>query len=351
MLLLWLLFQCAPSVFAIDAGMPNPPSSPTVVKVGVILADIIELDEMKESFQAELIILAEWEDPRLAFDSEAYGSTRKLFQGEFQFNEVFTGWWPSLLILNEVGSGDVNALQIELFSDGRVRYKEQRNVTLETPMNLRKFPFDTQVLEAYLIAFGDNSREVLLEVDQRVLGATEEIANVRDKVNIAQWRFVNLDLIPLTSSSRYYADEEDISGVMLTVTMQRKPSYMIWKVLVPMVILVSLMWAAFWMDIHDLSDRLNICFIGMLTIVAYQFLIDGVMPRISYFTLADSVVLFSFVFMSLTILESLIVVSLSDVDKDAMARRVDKTAKWLFPAVYFFGLIAIYFFYQLVVTG
>jgi hypothetical protein len=351
MLLLWLLFQCAPTAFAIDAGMPNPPSSPTVVKVGVILADIIELDEMKESLQAELIILAEWEDPRLAFDSEAYGSNRKLFQGEFQFKEVFAGWWPSVLILNEIGSGDVNALQIEVFSDGRVRSKEQRNVTLETPMNLRKYPFDTQVLEAYLIAFGDNSREVLLEVDQRVLGATEEIANVRDKVNIAQWRFVNLDLIPLTSSSRYYADEEDISGVMLTVTMQRKPSYMIWKVLVPMVILVSLMWAAFWMDIHDLSDRLNICFIGMLTIVAYQFLIDGVMPRISYFTLADSVVLFSFVFMSLTILESLIVVSLSNVDKDAMARRVDKTAKWLFPAVYFFGLIAIYFLYQLVVTG
>ncbi len=144
-------------------------------------------------------------------------------------------------------------------------------------MNLRKFPFDTQVLEAYLIAFGDNSREVLLEVDQRVLGATEEYATVRDKVNIAQWRLVNLDLIPFASSARYYADEEDISGIMLAVTMQRKPSYMIWKVLVPMVILVSL----------------------------------------------------------------------SNVDKDAMARRVDKTAKWLFPAVYFFGLTAIYLLYQI----
>lgn len=195
------------------------------------------------------------------------------------------------------------------------------------------------------------SREVLLEVDQRVLGASEEYVTVRDKVSIAQWRLVNLDLTPLASSARYYADEEDISGVMLAITMQRIPSYMIWKVLVPMVILVSLMWAVFWMDIHDLSDRLNICFIGILTIVAYQFLIDGDMPRISYFTFTDSVVLFSFVFMCLTIVESLIVVSLSNRDKDAMARRVDTTAKWLFPAVYFFGLIAIYLYYQLVVTG
>ena len=349
--LLWLILLIAPTIFANDAGMPNPPGSPTIVKVGVFLADIIELDEMEEFFQAELIITADWLDPRLAFDAETYGSNRKLFQGEFQFNEVFAGWWPSLLILNEIGSGDVNALQIEVFSDGRVSYKEQRNVTLETPMNLRMFPFDTQVLEAYLIAFGDSSKEVRLEVDRRMLGATEEYATGRDKVNIAQWRLVKLDLNPFTSSARYYADQEDISGVMLAVTMQRKPAYMIWKVLVPMVILVSLMWAAFWMDIHDLSDRLNICFIGILTIVAYQFLIDGDMPRISYFTLADSVVLFSFVFMSLTILESLIVVSLSNKDRDGMARRVDTTAKWLFPAVYLFGLVAIYLYYQLVVDG
>ncbi len=345
--LLCLLFQCAPVALAFDAGMPNPPSSPTIVKIGVFLADIVDLDEVEETFQAELIILAEWKDSRLTFDAEAYGSNRKLFQGEFQFNEVFSGWWPSFLILNEIGSGDVNALQIEVFSDGRVAYKEQRNVTLETPMNLRKFPFDTQVLEAYLIAFGDNSEEVLLEVDQRVLGATEEYATFRESVNIAQWRLVNLDLAPIASSVRYYAEEENVSKVKLAITLKRKPSYMIWKVLVPMVILVSLMWAAFWMDIHDLSDRLNICFIGILTIVAYQFLIDGDMPRISYFTLADSVVLFSFVFMSLTILESLVVVSLSNVGKDAVARRMDKTAKWLFPSVYFFGLIAIYLFYQL----
>lgn len=350
-LLLLLLSLSAPSVFAIDAGMPNPPSSPTVVKVGVFLADISDLDEMEESFQAELIILAEWEDPRLAFDTVAYGSNRKLFQGEFQFNEVFAGWWPSLLIVNEIGSGDLNGLQIEVFPDGRVRYKEQRSVILETPMKLRKFPFDTQVLEAYLIAFGDSNEEVVLEVDQRVMGASEEYAEVNRKVNIAQWQLVNLDLIPLASSARYYADEEEISGVKLAITMRRIPDNMIWKVIVPMVILVSLMWAVFWMDIHDLSDRLNVSFIGILTIVAYQFLIDGTMPRIAYFTFTDTIVLFSFVVMCLTVLESLIVVSLSNRDRDAMARRVDTTAQWLFPVVYFSGLIAIYLVYQLVAAG
>ena len=350
-LLFWLLSLIAPAVFAIDAGMPNPPSSPTVVKVGVFVADIIDLDEVEESFQAELIITAEWLDPRLAFDPEAYGSDRKLFQGEFQFNEVFAGWWPTLLILNEIGSGDVNGLQIEVFSNGLVRYKEQRNVTLETPMKLWMFPFDTQSLEAYLIAFGDSSKEVRLEVDERMVGASEDFAKIRKQVNIAQWDLVDLSMNPFAATNRFYAEEEEISGVLLAIKMKRKPAHMIWKVIVPLVILVSLMWAVFWMDIHDLSDRLNICFIGILTIVAYQFLIDGSMPHISYFTFTDSIVLFSFVVMCLTILESLIVVSLSNRDRDPMARRVDTTAKWLFPAVYIVGLIAIYLYYRFVIAG
>ncbi|WP_108682538.1 ligand-gated ion channel [Methyloceanibacter sp. wino2] len=348
--LLWLLLLLGPApAFAIDAGMPNPPASPTVVKVGIFLADIIDLDEMDETFQAELIILAEWMDPRLAFDAEEYGSDRKLFQGGFQFDEVFGGWWPSLIFLNEIGSGDLNALQIEVFSDGRVRAKEQRNVTLETPMKLHSFPFDSQVLEADMIAFGDTSREVVLEVHQGMLGASEEYAETNQRVNIAQWQLVNVDMTPFISKTRYYAEDAEVSGVKLAITLKRNPMNIIWKVLAPMVILVSLMWAVFWMDIHDLSDRLNVSFIGILTIVAYQFLIDGTMPRISYFTLTDTVVLYSFVIMCLTILESLVVVSLSRADQDTVARRVDATAQWLFPVVYFSGLVVIFAAYYFLI--
>lgn len=342
---------CCNLTHAIDAGMPNPPGSPTVVKIGVFLADIIDLNELEENFQAEFIIVAEWQDPRLAFDAAEEGTDTKLFQGEFQFNEVFAGWWPSLLILNEVGSGDVNALAIEVKADGTVLYKEQRNVTLETPMKLQKFPFDVQVLEADIVAFGDNSEQVVFDIDERVMGASEEYAEVNGMVNIAQWSLVNLELHPYKVDLRLYGEKTEVSGVKLAITLERKPANIIWKILFPMVLLVSLMWAVFWMDIHDLSDRLNISFIGILTIVAYQFLIDGNMPKISYFTLTDSLLLFSFIVMCLTIYESLIVVSLSSRHDDEKSRRIDRIAKWLFPVVYFSGIAVIFAYYLLVATG
>ncbi len=328
-----------------EAGMPNPPSSPTVVTVGIFLADIIDLDELNETFRAELIIVAEWEDPRLAFDAAKDGTDVKLFQGQFQFNEVFTGWWPQLLIVNEIGTGDTNALSIEVYPDGRVRYMEQRNVTLETPMKLRRFPFDTQTLEAKMIAFGNDSEQVLLKVDDRVLGATEENAKGSERVNIAQWRLLNLDMVSGLADYRYYGASKQLSEIRLNITLERRSANIVWKVIVPLIVLVLLMWGVFWLEVDNLSDRLNVAFIGILTIVAYQFLIDGAMPRISYFTFTDTVLLYSFLVMCLTIVESLILYSMCKAGHTQAAERLDHAAQWLFPMIYFAGLTVSYFYY------
>ena len=303
------------------------------------------MDEVEETFQAELILIAEWKDPRLAFDAQAEGRDYKLFQGEFQFNEVFAGWWPQLLIVNEIGSGDINALRITIRSDGTVRYKDQRNVTLETPMELHSFPFDVQTLHAEIISFGDYSDQVKLVVDQDVLGATEAYAEVNKKVNIAQWDLLNLNLTERASDFRYYGTKKEFSQISMTITLERKSSNMLWKIMFPLILLVSLMWAVFWIDIENLADRLNVAFIGILTIVAYQFLLDGNMPRISYFTLTDAVLLYSFVIMCLCIYESLLVNSLWKRGQREKAERIDKVVQLAFPAVYVLGLALNYIYF------
>jgi hypothetical protein len=336
---------CANLVQADDTSMPNPPSSPTVVKLGVFLADIVDMDEVDETFEAEVILIAEWKDLRLAFDAEAEGRDYKLFQGEFQFNELFTGWWPQLLIVNEIGSGDINALRVTIRSDGTVHYKDQRHVTLETPMALQSFPFDVQTLQASIISFGDYSNQVKLVVDERVLGATEEYAEVNQKVNIAQWDLLNLDLKAGESDFRFYGEKQEFSEVIMTITLERKSSNMLWKIMFPLILLVSLMWAVFWMNIENLADRLNVAFIGILTIVAYQFLIDGSMPRISYFTFTDAVLLFSFIIMCLTIYESLFVNSLWQRGQRDKAERIDTAVQWAFPVVYVLGLVISYVYF------
>ncbi|MBC2594657.1 hypothetical protein H5P28_10335 [Ruficoccus amylovorans] len=330
----------------VEPGMPNPPNSPTEVKVGIFLADIINLDELNETFEAELILTAEWNDPRLAFDPAEAGVPVKLFQGTFQFNEIYSAWWPQLLFVNQIGSGEYNAIKISIYPDGRVRYLDQRSVLLETPMDLQAFPFDVQKLEASIVSFGDYSDEVKLVVDERVLGASEEYAEVQQKVNIAQWKLRHLDLKAGEADFSYYGSKKAFSELTLVITMERKSANMIWKVILPLIILVLLMWAVFWLEADNLSDRLNVAFIGILTIVAYQFLIDGSMPRIDYFTFTDAVLLYSFVVMCLAIFESLLLYSLCKNGHRPLADKLDHVFRWFFPIVYFIGLIVSYFVYN-----
>ena len=42
---------------------------------------------------------------------------------------------------------------------------KQRTLTLETSMQLERFPFDRQILKAYIIPLGYNSSKVQLEVN------------------------------------------------------------------------------------------------------------------------------------------------------------------------------------------
>ena len=184
-----------PSARAIESGMPNPPSKPTIVKCGLFILDIVDIDDVNETFEAEIAIVATWKDPRLAFDPEVEGTEKKIFQGEFQFNELFTGWWPQLVIINQIGRGDTNAIKISVLPDGEVTYLEQRNVRLETPMALYDYPFDTQNLRAFMIPFGNMSEEVVIEVDDRYTETTESYSRRESTVNVAGWDFLNLSLI------------------------------------------------------------------------------------------------------------------------------------------------------------
>ncbi len=178
-----------------------------------------------------------------------------------------------------------------------------------------------------------------------MLGATEEHAMENGRVNIAQWRLLNLDMEARLSNHRYYGESKPISELLFTITLQRESASVVWKVILPLIILVLLMWAIFWMEVDNLSDRLNVAFIGILTIVAYQFLIEGSMPRISYFTFTDTVLLYSFVVMCLSVLESLVLTSMCKAGHKAAAQRVDHVARWVFPLVYFAGLTLSYFYY------
>jgi len=330
---------------AIDAGMPNPPASPTVVKCSIIILDVVDIDDVNESFVAEIALTAEWEDPRLAFDAEAEGVERKIYQGDFQFAEIFTGWWPQLLLVNEVGPPDPNAVKIEVYPNGRVRYIDQHNAILETPMDLRDYPFDSQQLRAELVPFGDITSDVVLEVDEVYANATDDFVSRNSNVNVAGWILRGVTFETDETFLNEQTKDRRISRLVATIHLERRAWQLVWQMLFPLLVIVSMIWSIFWVDIDSLADRLNVAFVGVLTIVAYQFVVIDNMPRMSYLTLTDVILLISFVTMSLTIPQSLVIYGLVRKGEEARAQRIDHVCRWAFPLTYMALLAAVVAWY------
>lgn len=332
----------------VPAGMPNPPSRPTEVECAILIVDVVDIDDLNESFQAEIAILASWKDPRLAFDAQAEGTDVKLFQGSFQFNEVFRGWWPQLAILNEVGREEPKAVMLAVQPDGTVRYREQRNAVLETPMELHDFPFDTQRLKASMIPFGNTADEVVLVVDERFAKATDDYVRREKDVNVAGWDLQRLETEADQTVMVAADGQRRFSRLVTSIQLQRRSWQFIWEIVFPLVVLVSVVWSIFWVEIDSLADRLNISFIGVLTIVAYQFVLVENMPKMSYLTFLDSVLICSFLMITLTVPQSLLIHSLVRKGKQRVARTIDRTSRWAFPLVYFLLLAGVSRWYGII---
>jgi hypothetical protein len=99
-------------LFGVSAQAKNnifgPPDSdgPVVVDIGFHLGNINFISEADETFHFEGVLSMRWKDSRLAFDPAVTGYDDLYYQGYFQFNEVFSGWWPQVFLVNEAGAFD-----------------------------------------------------------------------------------------------------------------------------------------------------------------------------------------------------------------------------------------------------
>jgi hypothetical protein len=339
-----LFFLLITSINAYCYGSTHP-KKPTIVYVTAFITDIQNLDEVNEQIQIDAIFKFKWHDSRLAFDPKKDGQEYKNYQGNFQYDEIFEGWRPQISIINEIGSPQIKSRQLRIYPNGDVVYTEQRTLALETPMQLRKFPFDKQKLSAYIIPFGYNANEVQLKVDPDYKVTVKDYIKDHPNVNIAEWQLRNFNLESSTPVKQYYGKPSKISMLTFNISLERKPVNILLKVLVPLSLLVLAMWAVFWMDTKALSDRLNISFIGILSVIAYQFLVEGEMPDIDYLTFTDGFLLLSFSILFSTVLESLIVYWLVKTNKQSLARNVDIFSRAAFPLTYIGLIFFLYFVY------
>ena len=82
---------------------PPKGAGPVVERARFALHDINEINDGAETFEFAGVLTLTWHDPRQAFDPAVVGVDEKIFHGGYQVNELSTGWYPQVVLVNESG--------------------------------------------------------------------------------------------------------------------------------------------------------------------------------------------------------------------------------------------------------
>lgn len=323
----------------------GPPvnDGPTVVKAAFQLQDINEINDEMETFQFTGTLTLTWQDERQAFNPEKENVQEKFYQGNYQFNELSPAWYPEVILANESGMYETNGVLFRIQPDGTCILVSKVSAIAESNLSMRKYPFDSQNLQAVFQILGFDNSEVEFEAIPNTVDSSWQ------KLQISQWKLTDVRNSTGEQITPYISKKGVSSTFTVEMEVQRKPFHVIRLVVIPLGLIVILSWSVFWIDHSSLGERVNITFVGILTAVAYQIVVGDILPHISYFTLMNGFINLSFLIMCATIAVHLLVGSFARQGKLEVCELIDHRCRWIFPLLYF-GLmllaviVALYFF-------
>jgi hypothetical protein len=323
-------------VAAAESFALGPPKGdgPVVVRASFHLRDINDIDDEMETFEFGGVLKLEWHDSRQAFDPAEAGVDEKVYLGDYQFNEVFEGWFPQVVLVNESGLYEKNGVVLRVQPNGTLTLVEALDAVAEADLDLRRYPLDAQRLVAIFEVLGFATDEVVLQLESDARGTAH------DSIRTPQWRIEAVTASTVERKASYAGRQGIASAFVLSAEVERESFFMVRLVVFRLILIVMLSWSVFWMDRSSLGDRINVSFIGILTAVAYQIVVSEILPNISYMTLMNGFLNLSFISMSATVVINLWVAALDRKGRPAAGDRLDRNCRWIFPLTYF-GLDAL----------
>ncbi len=305
-----------------------PGESPLIVRPSFLLLAIHKIDDEAETFEFSGILTLVWRDSRQAFDPLTEGVGEKFYHGNYQFNEVSPSWYPQVVLGNATGMDASQGVLLRVRPDGTSTLIQTIHSVARSRLNLRRYPFDQQRMEAMFAILGFDESEVAFAMDESA------VATSLARVQVPQWEVRGIDTSVRHVPMAHLGAGSTASLFVISVELSRQPFFMVRLVILPLMLIVILSWSVFWMDRSSLGDRMSVSFVGILTAVSYQILVSAVMPQISYVTFMNAFLSFSFLIMGATVVVNLAVGTCDRQGNSKRGDRIDQRCRRFFPLVY-----------------
>jgi hypothetical protein len=305
------------AAFELDPGMRNRPEAdkgPTVVSIECFVIDVSKIDDREQTFEADISIRLQWQDPRLARTGGKEVITLPL-------TDI---WNPRLRITNQrnVDQHFPDVVRVDLY--GTVAFEQRYSGDFTSIADIRDFPFDERTLSITLLAVDQPARDIKLDFGDKPVGRM-------DTFSIPNWKIG--DVIPKTGTFSPFGMEK-ILRLDIEMSGERRSAYYIWSVIVPLLLIVMMSWSVFFVKPQHLSAQLAMAATSMLTLIAYRFAISNVLPPVSYMTRLDIFITGSTMFVFLALAEAVLTGTLADNAHGHFAEKMDSVARVLFPSAF-----------------
>ena len=328
----------------------------------VTIKNISQIDVKDNTFESDLVLSVSWKMKNLHPLIKEYMILNKA-KGEYwyckftpeefekmQIGEVFFETINSVKqnenLINDEYRFDISnylyasgTYSVEDFNDENkdfieITHEKKGNFTFSNDYNLKAFPFDRQLLKIKVADPTRNKESLELLADNYTSNGLESF-----KLNgkILEWKIID-------AYAKYYNEENSIdgsisSGLEIILEIERNFQYYIFKIICPIILILLVCWSVFWIHPKELESKLTITIVCLLSLIAYNFVIDKDLPKLSYLTILDYIVLLSYVFATIPNFISIYSFEKHRV-KNPVWKIIDKKSRVYGPATY---LILVFF--------
>nr|XP_024646129.1 LOW QUALITY PROTEIN: acetylcholine receptor subunit beta [Macaca nemestrina] len=241
------------------------------VSVGLILAQLISLNEKDEEMSTKVYLDLEWTDYRLSWDPAEHDGIDLL---RITAESV---WLPDVVLLNNNdGNFDV-ALDINVVasSDGSVRWQPPGIYRSSCSIQVTYFPFDWQNCTMVFSSYSYDSSEVSLQTGLGPDGQEQQEIHIHEGTFIenGQWEIIHKPsrLIQPPGDPRE-GREGQRQEVVFYLIIRRKPLFYLVNVIAPCILITLLAIFVFYLP-PDAGEKMGLSIFALLTLLCFLLLL------------------------------------------------------------------------------
>jgi hypothetical protein len=317
-----------PSPEQFSLGRPDPDGTPTVVGLALMFQDISRLNDVDQTLDADLYLIARWRDPRLADPA----------RGEYSAECPFptSGLWrPAIEPENLRSLDEFYQARFLVDAEGVVTVGRRLLVTVSYPLDFRDFPLDRHQWTISIWPVFSRSDEIVFTALDRLVQRNSILSVQGWKVGTPRAKISTTDRIG--RSGQY-------SRFDVTIDLERDWSFYAWKLGLPLTLIVFMAYGVYFIPVTAVAQKIGLGMTSMLTLIAYMMALTGGLPKISYLTRADRFFAGSAILVFLGLVIAVFSVSIVQRDDKGAVAQVNRIGRWLYPAGMVFNVLAAFFF-------